>query len=311
MIAIHLEKVKNVQSLFLNDIEKHRSNAIKKLSRLSRSRVKLSQQEKSYLTSVINLYNNKNILVSTPNEITALKQSIGKLPINSRKPKLSSLKSLILEKLNYTGLRSTFYPKYFSKLNIRACVYCNSTLTIGVELEKNIYSARFDLDHYHSKDDYPFLSIFLFNLYPSCASCNRRKGKKKVDFNLYSDNLIDTKKSSFQFKLDRGAKAKYLLTKDINDLKFSFQPSSNPLQKRFRIEELYSTQKDLIEDLIVKQAMYDKYSRMNLLNNFSKLNLKPDLFLRSLLGNYIRESEIHNRPMAKFMQDIAKDLDLI
>jgi hypothetical protein len=57
--------------------------------------------------------------------------------------------------------------------------------------------------------------------------------------------------------------------------------------------------------------MYDKYNILSLNNSFTKLNLKPDLYLRTLVGNYIKESEIHKRPMAKFMQDIARDLGII
>jgi hypothetical protein len=102
-----------------------------------------------------------------------------------------------------------------------------------------------------------------------------------------------------------------MITKDLNDLNFKFTPISNSLQNNFRIEEIYSTQKDVIEELIVKQAMYDDYNKKSLQNSFSKLSLRPDLYLRTLVGNYIKESDIHKRPMAKFMQDIARDLGII
>lgn len=312
MISIHIEKIKSVQTKLLKDIEDHRKKALSKLKSFRNSRVILSPAEIIYLDNVIKLYEINDVLTCTPTEIESHKAIIGILPPNSRNKKLKPLKKFIIEKLNYTGLRHSFYPNYFNQIGIKSCVYCNSALTVSVEKSFSNFSARFDVDHYEPKDEFPYLSIFLFNLYPACAPCNRRKSKSTgLNFQLYSDDIRETKKSKYSFKLDQGAKSQYLLTKDFKDLSFSFEPKMNSLQLSFNIEELYSTQKDLIEELIVKQQMYDQYNLKSLKNNFSKLNLHPELFLRSLLGNYTKETEIHKRPMAKFMQDIARDLGII
>lgn len=313
MIAFHQDIAKHVQNKFVLEIENQRKSALFELTKLKKSRVQLSTAEDMYLDLIIDQFKKNNILTSTPQEISALKTHIGNLPACSRKPrKLKPFKTILIEKLNYSGLRKSFYPKYFNKLGIKACVYCNSVLTVSIEDTNSKFSARFDVDHYDPKDEFPYLSIFLFNLYPTCAPCNRRKSKStSVNFRLYSDVLKDTENSVYKFELDKGSLSKFLLSKDSEDLRFSFQPNINTLQSAFRIKELYETQKDIIEELIVKQAMYDKYNRINLNNSFSKLNLHPDLYLRTLIGNYIKESEIHKRPMAKFMQDIARDLGII
>ncbi len=313
MIAIHIEKVRFVHNKYFLKIEKQREAALKGLRTLKKSRIQLSSQEEIYLDSIINLYENKEILLSNPKDIKDIKTLINSLPPCSRKPRrLKPFKKILIEILNYDGLRKSFYPKYFNQLGIKACVYCNSALTISVEKSSNTYSARFDVDHFEPKDEFPYLSIFLFNLYPTCAPCNRRKSKSTgVDFKLYSDDRNLTNTSEYKFSLDNGAKSKYMITKDLNDLNFKFTPISNSLQNNFRIEEIYSTQKDVIEELIVKQAMYDDYNKKSLQNSFSKLSLRPDLYLRTLVGNYIKESDIHKRPMAKFMQDIARDLGII
>lgn len=313
MIALHIEKIKDVQNDFLIPIEKQRTSALTKLIAVRGSKMKFDIHESNYLDLVINLFQEPEVLMSTPQEITAHKIPIPVLPANSCPArKKYPLKKIIQDCLNYTYLRKSFYPKYFNSIGIKACVYCNSELTISIEESNSKYSARFDVDHFEPKDEFPYLSIFLFNLYPSCASCNRRKSKStSIDFQLYSDDLNDTKTSIFKFKFDSSSKSRYLISKDIDDLKFSFQPLSNVLQSELKIEEIYNTQKDIIAELIVKNAMYDKYNRINLKNNFSKLSLHPDLYLRALIGNYTRESEIHKRPMAKFMQDISKDLGLL
>lgn len=313
MIAVHIEKIKYAQGKYHNEIEEQRKNALNKLIAFrKKSRIHFCPDEKNYLDLTISFFEEKDILFSIPEDIEYFKSIVGSMPLNSRKKNLKPLKQFIIDKLGYKGLRGSFYPKYFNEIGIKACVFCNSALTVSVEKSTAQYSARFDVDHYQPKDEFPFLSIFLFNLYPVCAPCNRRKGKStKVKFNLYSDDLKETKSSQFQFKLDAGAKSKYLLTKDLNYLDFNFEPINSSLQTALRIKEIYETQKDIIEELIVKKLMYDKNNQRILQNSFSKLNLHPDLYLRSLVGNYTKEHEIHKRPMSKFMQDIARDLGII
>lgn len=313
MIAIHIDKVKHVQKQFETIIEKHRKNALKKLKKVRVSRLKLDRQEAKYLDKVIDLFEIEHVLLSTPEVINEKIREIGVLPPNSCPARVRyPLKRIIQEKLNYTYLRRSFYPKYFNKLGLKACVYCNSALTISIEESSSSYSARFDVDHYKPKDEFPFLSIFLFNLYPTCASCNRRKSKStKIKFKLYSNNPAEINGSAYKFKLDVGSKSKYLISKDVNDLDFTFDPNFNTLQSELKIKEIYDTQIDIIEELMIKNAMYDEYNRKNLYNSFTKLNLHPDLYLRTLIGNYTKEKDIHKRPMSKFMQDIARQLGII
>lgn len=316
MIAIHQNIVKNVQNLFKDEIETQRKNALSKLKNLNNKL--FNKEEKNYIERIVKLYDTKDLLVYTPQDIEELLKDpvLKELPPNSRKDENGkSLKSFILKDLNYKGLRSSFYPEYFSEIGIKACVYCNSTLTISTKKKKPRsvdYSANFDVDHYHSKDDFPFLSIFLYNLYPSCAPCNRKKSKSgKIKFDLYSNEPTKVSRSEFKFELDKGSMAKFLVTKKKDDLHFNFDSGASGFQKTFGIQQIYETQKDIIEELITKKHMYDKDNRQSLQNSFSKLNLHPDLYLRTLVGNYIKEKDIHRRPLSKFTQDIARDLGII
>lgn len=316
MIAIDIQRVQKIQYNYNSDIEKQRKAALVKLKDFKKkTRIQFSICEKNYLEQVIDLFEQEDILLSNPNNITDLKTAIGTVPLNSRKKGKKPLKQFIIDKLDYKGLRKTFYAKYFNDIGIKACVYCNAVLTISTEKIKPRsieHKGNFDVDHYHSKDDYPFLSIFLFNLYPSCAPCNRKKSKStKINFELYSDNPVSLTISDFKFKLDSGAKAKFLLTKKNEDLHFDFASGKSGFQETFGVQQIYETQKDLIEELIIKKLMYDKDNRKSLYNSFSKLQLHPDLYLRTLIGNYTKQQEIHKRPMSKFMQDIARDLGII
>jgi 5-methylcytosine-specific restriction endonuclease McrA len=285
---------------------------LKKLKEIDKNLYNSAEQD--YLETIITLYETKNILIKNPSEIEDLKKQIKRIPPNSKSPK-KGLKSEILDSLDYKGLRSSFYPEYFYRIQIKACVYCNSVLTISTQKKKPRsleHKGNFDVDHYHSKDDYPFLSIFLFNLYPACAPCNRKKSKSnKIKFDLYSEDPIKVSSSQFNFELDKGSMAKFLLTKNKEDLHFKFNSGASGFQEKFGIQEIYETQKDLIEELIIKKHMYDKDNRISLYKSFSKLSLHPDLYLRTFVGNYINETDIHKRPLSKITQDIARNLGII
>ncbi|MGH2664762.1 hypothetical protein [Flavobacterium sp.] len=322
MIAIHQNKVKVIQEKFKVEIENQRDKAIHRLNQLNLKTP--VGNDKIYLESVIKLFNsNLDILNWDSTKLLNERNSLGAVPLT---PKIrngknvlvkSEIKNKILIALGYKGLRSSFYPKYFKEVKIKSCVYCNSQLTISaIKNSKNEYSAKFDVDHYHSKDDYPFLSICLYNLYPACASCNRLKSTHKVEFNLYTTNTSKTIKSDYKFKLECNAKAKYLTTKDSNVIEFGFEEPNYSLgvktfKEIFHIKGIYQTQLDLIEELIIKSQIYNDSYLKTLNENFNKLKLHPDLFKRALVGNYTEDKDIHKRPMSKLVMDVAKDLGLI
>ena len=321
MIGIHLNKVQIVQEKYKAEIEAQQKKALSKLKGIKTSKNKLL--DKQYLDWVILFFEQKDFLQKSPEDIKTIKDSALQIPIfqvYNRSTKIyeakkSDIKEKILLALNYKGLRKTFYPKYFQNIGIKACVYCNSQLTITATKTNGEHVARFDVDHYYSKDDFPFLCISLFNLYPTCASCNRLKSKKGVEFELYTDDPIKTKVSFYKFKLDPYAKAKYLISKNNSCIEFKFQEpvikGINTFQDTFHIQELYATQKDIIEELIIKSQIYNESYIKQLRTNFSKLALNQKMFERLLIGNYTEEKDIHKRPMAKFQQDIARDLGMI
>ena len=329
MIAVHKNIVNAVQSTFKSEIEQQRLLAISRLNDLNA--ITLAGPDKVYLESIIALFtNNLDFLLWDAEKLKYKKDSIGPIPLVPKivngihvtvngipKYVKSKIKDKILLKLGYKGLRSSFYPKYFKEIGIKACIYCNSQLTISaIKNAKKEFSAKFDVDHYHSKDDYPFLSISLFNLYPACASCNRLKSTNPIEFELYSDDASKVKKSSYKFKLDSKSKAKYLTNKNSNEIEFSFEePPYNLGIKKFNevfhIEGIYQTQLDLTEELIIKSQMYNSSYLKTLQDNFSKLNLHPELFKRTLIGSYTEDKDLHKRPISKLVMDIAKELELI
>ncbi len=311
MIALSIEDVKQVFLFYKAEIDeiivKKRQAVVDFLNDGSYSH---NGNQKAYLTKLI--ANFETIVKATPKKIEEYKANgLGAIPESWSKKKgnQKSFKDGLIKALDYSGLRSSFYPKYFQKIGIKACVFCNSQLTICAESEGTV-SAKFQVDHYLDKASYPCFSISFFNLYPACASCNNIKGNKEVKFDLYSEDWTTTK-SEFNFNFRAGSVAKYLDSRNIEDIVLEFTEPNGDFQKTFDIKGIYDTQKDIAEELILKSKIYSKAYQNSLIKSFPAIFTNASLNNRIFIGNYCKENEIHKRPMSKFMQDLAKDLDLI
>jgi len=236
----------------------------------------------------------------------------------NKKPTTTPLGSKVLNAFKYSDFRAKAY-KIIDKLQIKSCVYCNAQLTINVK-EGAKQKSRLQLDHFYSKDKYPFLSASFYNLIPCCSSCNQTKSNKKVDldkhFHLYS---INHGLNPFRFKIDNSTILKYLLSKqkDCSVLKIQFGSSQSENfefakthDNLFNITGIYDTQKDILEEQIIKAIFYDRSMQEVLIKQFSRLFIDKSTIKRMLIGNYYEEEDIHKRPMSKLIQDISKQLNL-
>ena len=109
----------------------------------------------------------------------------------------------------------------------------------------------------------------------------------------------------------------YWLTLNNEDLKIDFQSINADLtflgdyNKMFDIQGIYDTQKDIAEELVHKAKVYSSAYKNDLVDNFNALFPDKTILNRLIIGNYDKIEELHKRPMAKYMQDIARDLKII
>lgn len=287
-------------------------------------RKKFTLFEQKYLKDLYDDF--EQIVLAQPAQLETFKKQFGELPQESRtKIKGSpSFKDKLLDVLDYASLRGILYPQFFSHIGIKSCVYCNSQLAVVVEVIEELktktnvsLSAKFDVDHNIGKAKYPCFSISFYNLYPVCTSCNRNKKEKEVGFQLYSNSKRLISRSQFAFSLTPGSAAKYCLSKDIKDIEIIFNepgtgsPLDRPFQSTFDITSIYNTQKDVVEELILKSQIYTDSYKEKLRVEFPTIFNDVNLSNRMIIGNYGNENEIHKRPLAKFTLDIAQDLGLI
>ena len=268
--------------------------------------------ELDYLAFLINHF--EDIVKSTPTELETYRISFDNIISGSNLSKHHKVfKNELLIRMAYSKLRDDYYAGYFESTGLKACVYCNSQLAVTVRSYKGGKSAKFQVDHFLPKSEYPCFSISFFNLLPVCGPCNGKKSASSVNFNVYSENLNDLKDSPFKFRLDKRSIISYRINGVQDNLIIKFDdPNNKGFNKNFDIEGISATQKDLAEELVLKSIIYNENYLKSLRNSFTKLYPnKIPMAERLLVGNYTRVKDIHKRPMAKFTQDIAKQLKLI
>lgn len=284
------------------------------ISKGKKKKLSLTRVSRVYLLNLID--NFENIVMANSTELHNHKNKFDSIicPSVMKSNTYKLFRNELLRRMGYKDLRNDTYTWYFEKVGIKACVYCNSQLTITVLNVKRKKVAKFQVDHFISKDKYPCFSISFYNLYPVCGPCNNVKSSRNsVVFNLYSDNYIDYKSSLFRFALDKKSLVKYRVNGNESEIIIKFhEPLGSNFEKTFAIEGIYNTQRDIAEELIIKSIIYSKSYLESLKQSLKSLyKHKAPMLERLLIGNYIEERDIHKRPMAKFTMDIARQLKLI
>ncbi|WP_439697428.1 hypothetical protein ACFGVS_03235 [Mucilaginibacter sp. AW1-7] len=315
MISIPIGHVDKIIAARKTAIDDHKAYVYAALSDLCNG--PLDQRQQEYIAMLFSHLD--EIITAHPDQLAIMQAEFeAKIGAAELAKGYVKFRDKLLKLLDYSGLRSTFYPEYFHALGIKSCVYCNSILAITVERRKSKkgkrYRAKFQADHYHSKTGSPCLSISLYNLYPVCANCNLAKGIKKVSFKLYDQ--VPKHTSPFTFALKGASQAKFILKRDIKLIDIGFtEPSAAPgfetFDTVFDIQGIYKTQVDIAEELLLKAEAYTDTYKAILRHRFKKIFVNDEVINRLLIGNYANSADTHKRPLAKFTRDIAIDIGLI
>ncbi len=187
----------------------------------------------------------------------------------------------------------------------------------GINIEEK-YS-HFTLDHVLDKGNHPLLALSLYNFVPSCYSCNSKFKGTKQFIDKSSMAYLSPTSDNFSFSDDVKFKLYFHNTKNIltiqnkNDyiLDFSYAKNQNEYENyidTFKLKGRYIFHKDEVIRLLKKKERYS-VSQLDEISNVVKISseqIKKDIF-----GKELFESNIQDMSMAKFKQDIAKDIGLI
>lgn len=155
-------------------------------------------------------------------------------------------------------------------LNIQTCVYCNRLYTKTVKKPKK--TIRPEFDHWFPKENYPILALSFYNLIPSCHICNSNvKGTIAMNLNdfihPYIDNNIDFKFSYWIRKYD---KYNFKINRIIGS-------KEDRTIKAFKLEEIYKTHRDEINDLVKIKKLYSINYLLKLKKTIDKTGQKTSL----------------------------------
>jgi hypothetical protein len=280
-----------------------------------------------YLNNIINNYD--KIIIAKPSEIVSKWIGVfGVIPDYEYEDKC--FYKSIVDAMRYNDVRSIYFIKFLKEFEINCCIYCHMQSTLITEIlykrttpledgtikmrgDLRKYKAFLELDHFYSKSEFPFLSTSFYNLYPVCSNCNKSKAKKKIDyFDFYIDDIANEQK--FQFYITEESKVKYLTSNNREDFEIKLSHPNKEIKNNynndFNIELTYNKQKDIVEELFFKQKQYTKIYKESVEDILDMNSTDEYMFKRIILGNYFDEKDIHKRPLAKFYQDIAKNLKL-
>lgn len=215
----------------------------------------------------------------------------------------------------YSRLNNALFVK---DLDVKVCPYCNRNYILNFQKSKSL-EATAQLDHFFDKKEYPYLAISIYNLVPSCGTCNQRKStKQETIFYPYNESF----NNSVKFSL-KGIKSRDELIKENLDffdekrieLDYKILSDKDKVEKHievFNIKNLYNEHKDIVSELLQKRVIYSDDYLESLLDEYEGTLFKnrEDL-LRLITGGYIDDTDINKRPLSKLIKDIGEELDLI
>ena len=157
-------------------------------------------------------------------------------------------------------------------LKISVCPYCNRQYIFTIRDENRDCITRPEMDHFYSKSIYPFLSINLYNLIPSCHTCNHKKSDKDnqiiypYEDGFNKDILFRAKYKNIPDNsniLDIANTLVYFKDRECDVLKIgkSIHNKQNKARKSintFHLEEIYNEHKIELQDLFTRYRNYSK-----------------------------------------------------
>lgn len=198
----------------------------------------------------------------------------------------------------------------------------------GLDL-RNIIIKRnhFTLDHVLPKSEYVFLSLSIFNLIPSCNSCNS-KFKHQKEFTV-NNELINICPSSDSFRFDELMRFKMKFDindiefekkikgiKEINDVEIELENKDSLVGvdefiEIFKLKSRYEFHKYISFEMIEKRKLYSDSQIKEISELFRNSNMikNEDSIKKDIFGKEIFEDI--NAPFEKYKKDIAKQLGLI
>ena len=263
-----------------------------------------------YIKSKLGGYELRDLLCGEYEKLIEIKEEIG--------TKYSSKKNTIKEFFNYDksqGKLTKLQPKistfFEDNVEVHTCYFCNIEFINKFKKSDGKFKNGFTLDHYIDKGKYPYLALSLYNLIPSCYTCNSKvKGINEIDTLSPSSSHFDfDKKVTFKTFMQNDN----LQIEEPKDFDFLLKEDFTDVYKKyidvFELDGRYAYHKTKVIEMINKRKEYpdSRIKELATLTQKTHEEVKQDLF-----GAYLYDAnDLHKRPLSKLTRDIAKELGLV
>ena len=197
-------------------------------------------------------------------------------------------------------LKKQFF-NLFEDLNV--CPYCNRNFVNPIYKEKAVEEGKDykkwspDVEHFFPKSIYPFLSLSISNLLPSCTFCN----KIKHDIDTYKHNCLspyEIKNSDFRFDFT-------LHTNQVKEVKLISKTDCEN-SEILHLESLYNeVHSKYINDIFDDVLKYPKTYKDSLKKEF-KLTEED---YKKVFRNYYKEEDFNKQPLSKMTKDLYNQIN--
>lgn len=196
------------------------------------------------------------------------------------------------------------------ELDVKTCPYCNREYTFSRKL-RNGREVHPEFDHFYPKSKYPYLTLSLYNLVPSCHTCNHLKMEHEIGMNPYYKSFDDEEMRFVLVDKVTGERVAH----NVRD-HWVFDPSkvevkienANENVSVFGLEEVYSDHTDVVADIVAKAQAYNESFYQSLVDSYSGLGKTPSEIFRLIWGTYMDPLEYGLRPLSKFTKDVLEEL---
>ena len=192
------------------------------------------------------------------------------------------------------------------RMGVKICPYCNQNYVYSVELEDNKVKYLGDIDHFLPRSKFKLFCLSLWNLIPSCKSCNQT-----FKHNNWS-KMLSPVEGGFEddcvFHIEFGNVESMLGVSDDFSVRWKLCRNGYNNKRIEKIEEnisvlklneLYSDHKEEIKRILKTKALLLNESYQNSLPGFHYNNPFMCIF-----GDYISEKNYVILPHSKMIHDI-------
>ena len=222
--------------------------------------------------------------------------------------KRDDVKALFNYETKFQKHISKFFEQY---VEVHTCYFCNIEFINTFMTKDEKIKNGFTLDHYIDKGKYPYLALSLYNLIPSCYTCNSKVKR------VHSVETLSPASTDFDFdnkvKFKTFMQNRNLLIDCEDDFALLLKEDFSDIYKQyidvFELDGRYKYHKYKVIEMINRRKEYpdSRIKELALLTQKTEEEVKQDLF-----GEYLFEDEdLHKRPLSKLVRDISDELGLI